>query len=65
MGHVTSGAFGPSLGTPMAMAMLDASLGAPGTALVAELRGRAVGVRVAALPFVAAGFKRSSARTAP
>ena len=64
VGHVTSGAFGPSLGAPVAMAMLASELCTPGCALVAELRGRPVPARVAALPFIQPGFKRSPARTA-
>jgi glycine cleavage system T protein (aminomethyltransferase) len=64
VGQVTSGAFGPSLAAPVAMAMLAPALAIPGTALVAELRGRPIAARVAALPFVSPGFKRSPARTA-
>ena len=63
VGYVTSGAFGPTLAAPVAMAMLDAGLAQPGTPLTAELRGRAVAVRVAPLPFVPSRFKRP-ARTA-
>ncbi len=64
VGRVTSGAFGPTLAAPVAMAIVDAPLATPGTTLIAELRGRAVPARVAALPFVAPGFRRSSPRTA-
>ncbi len=60
VGHVTSGAFAPSLAAPVAMAMLDAGLAAAGTTLTANLRGSAVAARVAPLPFVVPGFKRSS-----
>ncbi len=63
VGFVTSGAFGPSLAAPMSMAMVTTAFTAPGTVLVAELRGRATVARVAPLPFVA-GFKRSHGRTA-
>ncbi len=64
VGVVTSGAFGPSLAAPMAMAMVSAPWASIGTILMAPLRGRTVAARVAALPFVAAGFKRSHTRTA-
>ena len=64
VGQVTSGAFGPSLAAPMSMAMVQAASAAPGTLLTAELRGRPVAVRVASLPFIAAGFKRTSGSTA-
>ncbi len=64
VGVVTSGAFGPTLAAPMAMAMVSAPWSAVGTILTAPLRGRMVAARVTTLPFVAAGFKRSHARTA-
>ena len=64
IGQVSSGAFGPSLAAPMAMAMVSSEFSAPGTLLVAELRGRPIAARVAALPFIPAGFKRSPSRTA-
>ena len=64
VGRVTSGAFGPSLAAPVAMAFVEAGLATPGTTLTAALRGRAVPARVALLPFVAPGFKRPSPRTA-
>ena len=64
VGVVTSGAFGPTLAAPMAMAMVSAPWAAIGTILTAPLRGRTVAARVTALPFVAAGFKRSHTRTA-
>ncbi|GBQ23338.1 glycine cleavage system protein T [Acetobacter estunensis NRIC 0472] len=58
VGLVTSGAFGPSLKAPVAMGYVPTALAAPGTQLFAELRGRRVPVKVAAMPFVPAGFKR-------
>lgn len=64
VGTVTSGAFGPSLNAPMSMAMVAAPFTASGTILVAALRGRAIATRVAPLPFITAGFKRSHGRTA-
>ena len=65
IGTVTSGAFGPSLSAPVAMAMLETSRSMPGGTLVADLRGRPVRAHIAPLPFVPPGFKRSPARTAP
>jgi aminomethyltransferase len=58
VGHVTSGAFGPSVGAPVAMGYVPARLAAPETALAAGLRGRRVGVAVAPLPFVGPNQKR-------
>nr|WP_321986281.1 glycine cleavage system aminomethyltransferase GcvT [uncultured Lichenicoccus sp.] len=64
VGVVSSGAFGPSLNAPMAMAMVEARHAADGTLLVADLRSRPVAVRVAPLPFVVPGYKRTPKRTA-
>ncbi len=58
IGHVTSGAFGPSLGAPMAMGYVPTEKSAVGTRLFGELRGKRLPVTVAELPFVPAGFKR-------
>lgn len=51
VGVVTSGALSPTLGHPIAMAMVDRGLAAPGTALSIDVRGRCEPVTVAALPF--------------
>lgn len=58
VGRVTSGGYGPSLGAPMAMGYLPATLCAPGTRVYAEVRGKRLPVLVADLPFRPAGFKR-------
>ncbi|RVT85540.1 glycine cleavage system aminomethyltransferase GcvT [Rhodobacteraceae bacterium CCMM004] len=58
VGAVTSGAFGPSVGTPVAMGYVPTALAEVGTRLWGEVRGRRLPVDVAALPFRAAGFKR-------
>lgn len=58
VGEVTSGAFGPTLGAPMAMGYVPAGLSAPGTRLYGEVRGKRLPVLVADLPFVPANFKR-------
>lgn len=57
MGTVCSGGFGPSVGGPIAMARLDPAL-AEGTILWAELRGKRVAVKIAALPFITPSYKR-------
>jgi aminomethyltransferase len=57
VGRVTSGGFGPSLGAPVAIALLDA--GVPGDAMLwGEVRGRRLPVGQAALPFVPHRYKR-------
>lgn len=58
VGHVTSGAFGPTLGAPMAMGYVPRAMAAPDTRLFGELRGKRQPVRVAPLPFTPARFKR-------
>ena len=57
-GRVTSGAFGPSVGGPVAMGYVAADHAGIGTPLFASVRGRLLPVVVTALPFVAATFKR-------
>jgi aminomethyltransferase len=59
VGQVTSGGFGPSLQAPIAMGYLPAALGAPGTRVFAEVRGKRLPLVVSGLPFVPAGFKRA------
>ncbi len=51
IGVVTSGALSPTLGRPIAMAMVTPNYAEPGTALAVDLRGRREPVEVAALPF--------------
>lgn len=58
VGAVVSGAFGPTLGGPMAMAYVPAALAAPGTRLFGEVRGRRLPALVADLPFVPHRYKR-------
>jgi aminomethyltransferase len=59
VGTVTSGAFGPSLGGPMAMGYVPGDLAATGTQLFAEVRGKKLPVTVAAMPFVKSNYKRT------
>jgi aminomethyltransferase len=51
VGTVTSGALSPTLGHPIAMAMVDAGVAAPGTELQIDVRGAALPARVTTLPF--------------
>jgi aminomethyltransferase len=58
VGHVTSGAFGPTIEAPMSMGYVPQALAAEGTELYGEVRGKRLPVRVAKLPFTPATFKR-------
>jgi len=58
VGHVTSGAFGPTIEGPMSMGYVPAEMAKVGTELFGEVRGKRLPVRVARLPFTPANFKR-------
>ncbi len=58
IGSVTSGGFAPSLGHPIAMALIDAAHAATGTVLGIDLRGRQIAARVVAMPFVPHRYQR-------
>ncbi len=58
VGHVTSGAFGPTIEGPMSMGYVPADMAKEGTELFGEVRGKRLPVRVAKLPFTPANFKR-------
>ncbi len=58
VGAVTSGGFGPSVGAPIAMGYVPASLATRGTTLFAEVRGTRLPVRVAKPPFIEPRYKR-------
>ncbi|MGR3454388.1 glycine cleavage system aminomethyltransferase GcvT [Pseudooceanicola sp.] len=58
IGHVTSGAFGPTLGAPMSIGYLPSDLATSGTPVWGEVRGKRLPATVADLPFVPANFKR-------
>jgi len=51
VGRVTSGQPSPTLGYPVALAMVDVEFAGPGTALDADLRGKAEPFEVVSLPF--------------
>lgn len=57
IGTVSSGGFGPSVGAPVAMAILPADL-PDGATVWAELRGRRVPATLAPLPFIQPSYKR-------
>ncbi|MTH77619.1 glycine cleavage system aminomethyltransferase GcvT [Paracoccus aestuariivivens] len=57
IGKVCSGGFGPSVGGPIAMAILPAEL-AEGETVYAELRGKRLPVVLTALPFHKPSYKR-------
>ncbi|MCV2447153.1 glycine cleavage system aminomethyltransferase GcvT [Paracoccus sp. DMF] len=57
IGTVCSGGFGPSVGAPIAMAILPAAL-APGDTVWAELRGKRLPATITPLPFHQPGYKR-------
>jgi aminomethyltransferase len=58
VGHVTSGSFGPSINSPIAMAYVPSVLTQVGTRLFAEVRGQRTPVVVSPLPFVAHRYFR-------
>jgi aminomethyltransferase len=58
VGNVTSGGFGPSAESPVAMGYVPTDLASPGTILFAEVRGKYLPVTVSALPFVTPSYKR-------
>jgi aminomethyltransferase len=57
VGRITSGGFGPSLGAPMALGLIDATT-PPDALLYGELRGKRLPARQVPLPFVPPGYKR-------
>ena len=52
VGEVTSGGFGPTVGAPIAMALVAADSAQPGTELVVDVRGKDIPVRVEKMPLV-------------
>jgi aminomethyltransferase len=57
IGVVTSGGFGPTLGAPMALALIDAGV-SPDATLFGEVRGKRLPTSQAPLPFTPPGYKR-------
>jgi len=58
IGHVTSGAFGPTLGAPVSMGYVTTDHAATGTRLFGEVRGKRLPVSVADMPFRPSTYKR-------
>lgn len=58
IGYVTSGGFGPSFGSPVAMGYVPTEMSTPNTVLFGEVRGKRMPVQVSRLPHVPARFKR-------
>jgi aminomethyltransferase len=58
IGHVTSGLPSPTLGQPIAMGYVTAAHAATGTEGFAQVRGRAVPLRVTVMPFVSNRYYR-------
>lgn len=58
VGHVTSGAFGPTIERPMSMGYVPTAMAAPGTPLFGEVRGKRMPVVVADLPFTPPTYRR-------
>jgi len=58
VGHVTSGAYGPTIEAPMSMGYVPRDMAAPDVQLFGDVRGKRQPVRVARLPFINAKFKR-------
>ena len=58
VGTVTSGAFGPSLESPMSMGYVAVENSQTGTELTGEVRGKRLPVTVADLPFRPSNYKR-------
>ncbi|UWR22019.1 glycine cleavage system aminomethyltransferase GcvT [Sulfitobacter sp. S190] len=58
IGQITSGGFGPTVGGPVAMGYVDLGHAEIGTTVYGDLRGRRLPLRVVAMPFTPANFKR-------
>lgn len=58
IGHVSSGGFGPTVESPVAMGYVPTAMAAPGTQVFAEVRGKLMPLTVTALPFVTPTYKR-------
>ena len=58
IGHVTSGAFGPSIERPMSMGYVSIDHAETGTRLFGDVRGKRLPVTVADMPFRPATYKR-------
>jgi len=59
IGIVTSGTFGPTVQSPIAMGYVDRTFATIGTELCAEVRGNRIPLRISELPFVQHRYKRN------
>lgn len=57
-GRVTSGGFGPTVGAPVAMGYVSASLAKPDAKLFADVRGTKVPVEIHSLPFTQHRYRK-------
>ena len=62
VGTVTSGGFGPALGAPIAMAMVEAAHAAEGTKLGLDVRGRIIDATVVSMPFFPKSYVRGASQ---
>jgi aminomethyltransferase len=60
VGRVTSGGFGPTVGGPVSLALVEAAAAEPGATLDLIVRGAARPARVVSLPFVPHRYKREA-----
>ncbi|WP_110687393.1 glycine cleavage system aminomethyltransferase GcvT [Salinicola aestuarinus] len=58
VGRVTSGGFGPSVASPIAMAYLSVEAAERGETVYAEVRGKRLPMVISAMPFVTASYYR-------
>ena len=58
IGEVTSGGFGPSVGSPVAMGYVAAAYATPGTPIEGDVRGRRLPATVCPMPFFPTTYKR-------
>jgi len=58
IGYVSSGGFGPSTNTPIAMAFVETEYATIGTQIIASVRNKHVDVEVVKLPFVQQNYYR-------
>lgn len=62
VGEVTSGVLSPTLGQPLALALVPAELAGVGTSLKVEIRGRALAAEVVTIPFYQREAERDGAK---
>ena len=58
IGEVSSGGFGPTVGSPVALAFVKQSFAEPGTKLQAMVRNKSLEAEVCKLPFVPQDYFR-------